>query len=176
VKNACIVAFIVTFSGMSLAQLSPKPLRFDLSKIGSVLAGEQICEDKGRLQDYPSKEMDEIIAAGPKAVPVLIAMITDPRQVKTNEPIICFWYGMAVGDLALCLLTDLFADASGRSTVPGSDWSSMMDPEDKGRAAADQLRLFVKKHGRAVLQAKWQKLWTRYGGQVYWNTKDKCFK
>jgi hypothetical protein len=103
------------------------------------------------LQDYPSKVMDEIIAAGPKSVPVLIAMTTDSRPVKTNEPIICYWYGATVSDLALCLLADLFSDASDRRTLPGSDWASMMDPEDKERAAADQMHLFVKKHGRAVL-------------------------
>ncbi len=28
-----------------------------------VMDGRQICEDKGRLQDYPSKVMDQIIAA-----------------------------------------------------------------------------------------------------------------
>jgi hypothetical protein len=120
--------------------------------------------------------MDEIIAAGPRSVPVLIAMITDPRLVKTNEPIICYWYGMTVSDLALCLLADLFADASDRRTVPGSDWASMIDPEDEGMQAADRLHLFVKKHGRAVLQAKWRSLWAQYKDQVYWDAKDRCFK
>jgi hypothetical protein len=176
VKNAYIVALIVALPAMSLAQSAAKQLHFDLSKIGFVLDGEQICEDKGRLQDYPSKVMDEIIVAGPKAVPVLIAMITDARLVKTGEPIICYWYGMTVSDLALCLLADLFSDASNKRTVPGSDWAGMMDTGDKAMQAADQLHLFVKRHGRAVLQAKWQKLWARYKDQIYWDAKNRCFK
>jgi hypothetical protein len=175
VKNLYFV-LVVALTGVSLAQSAPKPLHFDLSKIGFVLNGEQICEDKGRLQDYPSTMMDEIIAAGPKSVSILIEMITDPRPLRTKEPIICFWYGMTVGDMALCLLADLFSDASDKRTVPGSDWSSLMDPEDKDRAAADQLHLFVKKHGRAALQVKWQKLWARYGDQVYWDSRERCFR
>lgn len=170
------VALIVALTGVSFAQTAAKQLSFDLSKIGFVLNGEQICEDKGRLQDYPSKVMDEIIAAGPKAVPVLIAMITDAKPVKTNEPVIYYWYGMTVGDLALCLLSDLFSDPSDQRTVPGTYWASMMDAADKNRQAADQLHLFVKRHGRSILQAKWERVWARYQGQVHWDTKDRCFK
>jgi hypothetical protein len=168
---------VAALTGMSVAQSTPKQLHFDLSKIGSQLNGEQICEDKGRLQDYPSTVMDHIIAAGPSSVTILIGMITDERLVRTKEPIICFWYGMTIGDLALCTLSDLFDDAShAKETVPGSDWASMMDPEDKDRPAPDELRLFVKKHGRAALQARWRKLWARYGDQVYWDAKERCFR
>jgi hypothetical protein len=142
-----------------------------------VVNGHQICEDKGRLQEAPSLVIDQIIAAGPKGVPVLIALIDDSRELKTEEPIICYWYGMTVGELALCTLTDLFTDASEpRRTVPGTNWAAWMDPEDKDLPAADQLRLFVKRHGRGALKQKWQKLWARYGEQVYWNSKDLCFR
>jgi hypothetical protein len=177
VKKTYLVAFVVALTGISVAQSkTSKQPEFDLSKIGFVVNGDQICEDKGRLQDYPSPVMDEIIAAGPKSVPVLIRMITDPHLLRTNEPIICFWYGMTVGDIALCTLADLFTDASYKGTVPGADWSSMMDPEDKDRPAADQLRLFVKRHGREVIQAKWKRMWARYREQVVWDTKERCFR
>jgi len=72
-------------AGVSCAQSrANRPLQFDLSKIGMVMNGRQICEDKGRLQDYPSKVMDQIIAAGPKSLPILIAMLSDGRIAPTK--------------------------------------------------------------------------------------------
>jgi len=51
-------------AGVSCApSRADRQLQFDLSNIGMVMDGRQICEDKGRLQDYPSKVMDQIIAA-----------------------------------------------------------------------------------------------------------------
>src|SRR4029077_2352434 len=69
-------ASMVLLCMLSLAPLyaqssAPGKLRFDLSRIGFVLDGQQICEDKGRLQDYPSPVMDQIIAGGAKFYPRL---------------------------------------------------------------------------------------------------------
>jgi hypothetical protein len=151
-------------------------LHFDLTKIGSVLGGQQICEDRGRLQDYPSKVMDQIIAGGTTSIPVLIEMISDRRRARTTEPIICFWPGMAIGDIAFCTLTDLFTDStSGKSTLPGAGWDEMLGPAFD-RPAWDQLRNFIQRHGRFALQAKWQKLWDQNKNLVYWDPADKCFK
>jgi len=164
--------------GVSCAQsATPLPLRFDLSKVGMVVNGEQECNDTNpRLQEIPSTTMDQILAAESKAVPVLVGMIAEKQMAQTREPIICYWPGMAIGDIAFVLLTGLFRDTSGKTTVPGADWASMMDPEDKDRPAWEQLSLFVKRHGRAALQAKWQKVWARYKDQVYWNKKEECFR
>jgi len=150
--------------------------RFDLSQIGFVLDGKQICEDKGRLQDYPSKVMDQIIAAGPEAIPVLTGMIADTRMVKTSEPIICYWPGMAIGDIAFCILSDLFTDATYvKTTIPGAGWDDLLGPAGS-RPAWDQLHDFIKKRGRSALQTKWRKLWHTYGPQVYWDAKERCFR
>jgi hypothetical protein len=178
VKKLNLVVLVAVLAGICPAQRTTRTQpAFDLSKIGFIVDGKQICEDKGRLQDYPSKVMDEIIAAGLKSVPVLIGMITNSREVRTQEPIICYWYGMTVGDLAALTLTDLFTDASHeKETIPGADWASIMDPEDKDRPAADQFHLFVKRHGRATLRAKWRQLWAQYGDQVYWDGKERCFR
>src|SRR4051812_36672848 len=44
------IAFCALWAGMSHAQSAgPRSLRFDLSKIGMVLDGRQLCEDKGRV-------------------------------------------------------------------------------------------------------------------------------
>jgi hypothetical protein len=172
------LVILLLFAGMCFAQetTTAKQPKFDLSTIGFTVNGHQICEDKGRLQDYPSQMMDHIISSGPTAVPVLIGMITDTRTVKTEVPIICYFRDMTIGDLAFSVLTDLFTDANDRNTIPGVDWASMMDSEDKDRSSADQLHLFVKRHGRAVLQAKWRKLWTQYKNQVCWDAKERCFR
>ena len=83
-NKSYLIALCLLTSVLSNAQLTTHaPLRFDLSKIGMVVNGHQICEDKGRLQDVSSKVMDQIIAAGPRAVPILIGMLADDRVAKT---------------------------------------------------------------------------------------------
>jgi hypothetical protein len=137
--------------------------------------GHQICEDKGRLQDYPSEVMDRIIAAGPKAVPVLIRLLTDTRMAKTEEPIICYWPGMTIGDIAFCALGDLFLNPDSKTTIPEAAWNEMLGP-DEGLPAWEQLHRFTRVHGGKALQAKWQALWDKYSGQLSWDPKAKCFK
>ena len=177
VLKTIVIAFCALWPGMSYAQPAPtRPMHFDLSKIGMVIDGQQICEDKGRLQDEPSKVMDQIIAAGPKAIPVLIGMITDARMAKTKEPIVCYWPGMAVGDIAFCLLSDLFLYADWtKSTMPGTGWDEMLGPS-ADQPAWEQLHGFVRKYGRVALRDKWQRLWDKYGSQMIWDPKERCFK
>jgi hypothetical protein len=151
-------------------------IHFDLSKVGFVLDGKQICEDKGRIQDYPSKVMDQIISSGPNAVPVLIAMLRDEHIAETPEPIICYWPPMAIGDIAFCILTDLFTDSTYvKTTLPGTGWDDMLGPP-ADRPAWVQLNEFIKEHGRTALQVKWQKLWDKYKAEVYWDAKERCFR
>ena len=176
-RTANVLLCFLAWSTVLYAQSPAKnKLSFDLSRIGFVLNGEQICEDKGRLQDYPSKVMDQIIAAGSQSVPELIAMITDERLIHTREPIICYWYGMTIGDAAHCVLADLFTDPDYKVTIPGADWAKWMDAEDKNRPDADQLHLFVKRHGSRVLQVKWRRFWTENKNRVQWDQEEKCFK
>ena len=178
-RRMSIAAFSIFISLAALchAQSSVRSkLKFDLSQIGFVLKGQQVCEDKGRLQDYPSKTMDQIIAAGAESIPVLIGMITDSRMARTREPIICYWPGMAIGDIAFCTLSDLFTDSTyARTTIPGANWNDLLGPA-AGRPAWEQLHEFVEKRGRNALQAKWRRLWDRYGTDVYWDAKERCFR
>lgn len=171
---------VLIWSAFSSAQSTTHPkLDFDLSQIGMVVNGKHICEDKGRLQDSSSKVIEQIIAAGPKSIPILITNITDsrPAQKETEEPIICYWYGMAIGDVAFCTLLDLFTDSTaGRTTLPGASWTDMLGPDNGRLPASEQFSGFVKTHGRKALQAKWQRLWNRYGNQMYWDAKERCFR
>lgn len=174
-KRGHIIALCLLLTGICYPQsVTPRRLQFDLPKIGFVVDGRQICEDKGRLQDYPSEVMDQIIAAGPKSVPVLIGMLTDTRMAKTKEPIICFWPGMAISDIAFCLLGDLFLD-SDKTTIPGAGWNEMLGP-DAGLPSWEQLHRFTRMHGTRALQAKWQKLWDEYASRLFWDPKARCFK
>lgn len=172
-----LIALCLLTGGLSNAQSATHtPLRFDLSRIGMVVDGKQVCNDTGnRLQDFPSKTMDQITEAGPKAVPILIGMLADDRIAKTKEPIICYWGEMTIGDIAFCLLTDLFTDSNRKTTVPGADWNGILGRNDN-LPASDQLHVFVKKHGIGVLQVKWRRLWDKYRGQVFWDPKERCFE
>ena len=171
-----LIALCILFSALCRAQSPAGNLRFDLSKIGMVVGGKQICEDAGRITDYRSQVMEQIVATGPKSVPVLIAMIADVRIAKTKEPIICYWPGMAIGDLAFCVLSDLFTDTSlTKATIPGAGWDDMLGPPGE-LPAWEQLHQYIRKHGRMALRAKWQKLWDKYGERMFWDQKAGCFR
>lgn len=171
--------FVIVFCCLlvSASSASDKlPPRFDLSKIGLAIDGRTICEDKGRLQDYQSGMMDKIIAAGPASNPVLIGMLTDARMAKTGEPIICYWPGMAIGDIAFCLLEDLFLNSDWtKATMPGVSWNDILGPEDN-LPAWEQLHSFIRKHGRKTIQLKWQAQWEKYKDRIFWDPKERCFK
>jgi hypothetical protein len=180
VKRAHLIALCLVFSTLSYArsQVGGDP-QFDLTKIGEAEDGKYVCQDVGRLQDWPSPVMDQIIAAGPTAVPILTAMISDARLAR-REPVYCYWPGMAIGDIAFCLLSDLFTDANGsaiggRPTIPGAGWNDILGPPGD-LPAPEQLHQYIRKHGRAALQAKWQSLWKKYGDQIVWDPKKMCFK
>jgi hypothetical protein len=176
VTKLYLIALCLLAGGLSNAQSTAHaPLRFDLSKIGMVVNGEQLCEDKGRLQDVPSKAMDQITEAGPKAVPILIGMLADSRVAKTKEPITCYWGAETIGDIAFCLLSDLFTDTNDQKTMPGAGWNDILGPSNN-LPAADQLHLFIRKHGIGALQLKWRQLWNKYRDQVFWDPKERCFK
>jgi|SRR5579872_1188429 len=163
-------------SPISFAQSkTQEPLRFDLSKIGMVINGEQMCNDTNpRLQDIPSPTMEQIMAGGPRSVPVLIEMLGDRRMAQTKEPIICYWPDMTIGDISFCLLTTLFMDPRGNTTVPGTSWNDMLGRHD--RPAWDQLHWFIKKNGAVALQTKWRRVWARYSRATEWDIKERCFK
>jgi hypothetical protein len=174
-KRLCFLPLLTLAQLLGLAQYSlAESLKFDLSQIGFVLDGKQICEDNGRLQDFPSKMMNKIIGTGPGAIPVLITMLTDTRPVKTREPLICYWPAMTVGDVAFCLLSNLFSGPNG-TTLPGADWNDLLG-KDESDPAWVQLSEYIRQHGRKSLQSKWEALWVKYKDKIVWSPSDRCFK
>ena len=176
-NRACVITLCLASVASSSAQpVNQKPTKFDLSKLGMVIDGEQECNDTGnRLQDFPSPVMDQIIAAGPNAMQILIGLIADRRMAKTKEPLICYWPGMAVGDIAFVLLIDLCTDTGRRTTVPGADWTDLLGPGNDA-AAWEQLHGFIKRRGSRALQDRWRVVWNKYRRQVSWDSKERCFK
>src|ERR1017187_810826 len=80
----------------------------------------EMCRAKGRFQDRyycDSAVMDEIVADGKSAIPVLISQITDSRWIE--EPVYDFWPRIRAGELAYFILSDLFLDDTWqKSTMP----------------------------------------------------------
>ena len=78
------------------------------------------CRAKGRLQDKyycKSTMMDQILAQGKDAIPILISQLTDTRPAKDLSD---FGGPMTVGDVAYVVLYNLFLDDDWRTfTMPG---------------------------------------------------------
>jgi hypothetical protein len=159
-------------SAKPLARAEKKQPAFDLSKVND----KPWCEDKGRLQDYPSKTMDQIIAGGKESIPVLISMLTDKRSGHNYE-IICFWGEMSIQEIAYCVLMDLFTDSQWTHfTIPGVSEEYFLGPTNKDEASWSRLREYIHKHGSRSLQRKWEDLWRQYGDRIFWDAKERCFK
>lgn len=168
----CVVACAFGQGNKPQVHAERQSPRFDLSKIND----SPSCEDKGRLQDYPSKTMDQIIAGGKESVPVLIGMLADKRSAHNYE-IICFWGEMSIREIAYCVLVDLFTDSQWTHfTIPGVSEEYFLGPTNKGEASWSRLREYINKHGSRSLQTKWEALWRQYKDRVSWDDKERCFK
>src|SRR5579862_7799760 len=104
------------------------------------------CRAKGRLQDKgycDSKLVDQIVASGKAAIPILISQLTDNRP--TRRPIYDFWHETTSGDIAYFLLDNLFTDSDWKTfNMPGLDALN-----DNCSADSETCwRSFLKVHGR----------------------------
>lgn len=130
---------------------------------------------KGRLQDAGAPQTVHILELGNKAIPMLIACLTD--ETKTKEPIEDFWPATAVGDIAFFYLCDLFTDSTWEhSTIDGViNWKTV-ESEYPNEAAWTSWSEFVKKHGRKYIQNSWTKRWRAEQSVIFWDAKEQCFK
>jgi hypothetical protein len=132
------------------------------------------CRAKGRFQDKDyceSTVMDQILAQGKDAIPILISQISDTRPTK--EPIIDFWGPMTVGDVAYLVLDDLFLDSDWKTqTMPGLKQIGL----DCGASAQQCYQRLLKKHGRNFIQNQWLATWNANKDRVYWDSTARCFK
>lgn len=134
------------------------------------------CRAKGRFQDREyciSTVIDQIVADGKSAIPVLISQITDARWI--DEPVYDFWPRIRTGELAYFILGSLFVDDSWtKSTMPP------LFPEeencDKRLPGQECWRQFRKTHSLATLQARWAEFWKTNQDRIYWDGKARCFR
>jgi hypothetical protein len=139
------------------------------------LAKMQPEPEKGRMQDMVAPQTVHILELRNKAIPMLIACLTD--ETMTKEPIEHYWPGTSVGDIAFFYLSDLFTDSTGdRPTIDGVvNWKTL-EAEYPGSSAATAWYEFVRKHGRKYVQDNWSKRWKEEQSAIFWDAKERCFK
>jgi hypothetical protein len=174
VSSAVFFAFVLFASSLSFGQgPAQDSVKFPLWNFDEV---NHTCRAKGRLQDKEyceSKTMDQIIAQGKSAIPILVSELTDTRA--TQEPIFDYWHRTTAGDIAHSILDDLFTDSDWETfTMPGlealkSNCSENLDAETCWRG-------FLKNHGRKFVQDQWLAAWNANKDRVYWDDKARCFR
>ena len=131
------------------------------------------CRAKGRFQDREycqSAVMDQIVADGKSAIPVLISQITDSRLIA--EPIYDFWPCIHTGELAYFILGDLFLDDTWQKrTMPPLFAEQHCD--DPGWVCWAKFR---KAHSLIDLQSHWMEFWKANKERIYWDDKARCFR
>lgn len=131
------------------------------------------CRAKGRFQDRDycdSAVMDQIVADGKSAIPVLISQITDSRWIA--EPVYDFWPRIRTGELAYFILSDLFLDDTWQKrTMPAL--FPRQDCDDPSWVCWGKFR---KTHSLKELQARWMEFWKANQDKIYWDGKARCFR
>jgi hypothetical protein len=158
---------IPTATPLVIKQLS----QIDLSQIREIAP-------KGRVQDkdYNKLEVvDELLAHGKDSIPFLITKIEDSRRI--DHHVFDFWPEVTVGDVAVVILHDFSTDSSSaRQTIPGAGWEELLGKEyDKRSPFYENYTTYVRKHGRRSLKAKWERIWTFWEPQIFWDEKNHFF-
>lgn len=175
-----VIAAILFFSFQSgldaeRRQQPSVPLTINLFKLAS-----GPCMNKGRLQDAEFdkskerlQEMNRIMHHGTDAVEALADSLTNSHPVP---PMVCGWRGMALGDVALITLLDLFRDPGGRPTVSELNWDTFLERSSPKLSAEQILRDFVRKHRRHGLRDKWDAFWNEHKDELIWDEQDHCYR
>jgi hypothetical protein len=120
------------------------------------------CRAKGRFQDRDycaSAVMDQIVADGKSAIPVLISQITDSRWIA--EPVYDFWPRIRAGELAHFILLDLFLDDTWQKSTMQA-WVCWGD--------------FRKTHSLEDIQARRMQFWKVNQDKICRDGKARCFR
>jgi hypothetical protein len=159
-----LVAVVLGFGGAS-ARSGQFP---DIAQIGPVVS-------KGRIQDNSrSAVVAALVEAGPSAIPFLVSKLEDNTEVKGH--VFDYWPRVAVGDVALVLLVDLFTTPDGATTIPGLTWDDLLGRSSKDVAAWDVLADFIKQNGRAGLRRKVVGILNADKVRYSWDPSRLCFR
>ena len=114
--------------------------------------------------------MDQIVADGKSAIPILISQTTDPRWIA--EPVYDFWPRIRTGELAYFILSDLFVDDTWqKSTMP-----AFFPHQNCDGPSWVCWEKFRKTHTLKELQARWMVFWKTNKDKIYWDGKARCFR
>lgn len=131
------------------------------------------CRSKGRVQDREyceSAVIDQIVADGKPAIPILISQITDSRWIA--EPVYDFWPRIRTGELAYFILGDLFLDDTWqKNTMP-----PLFPEQHCDDASWVCWAKFREKHSLKDLQSHWMEFWNANNERIYWDDKARCFR
>jgi hypothetical protein len=103
----------------------------------------------------------------------LVAKLEDNTEVKGH--VFDFWPRVAVGDVALVTLIDLFTTSDGRTTVPGLDWDTLLERR-KDEPSWDVLAGYIAKYGRSGLRRKVAGILRLDQEKYIWDPRELCFR
>jgi hypothetical protein len=120
--------------------------------------------------------LEDLIANGKDSIPFLINQLDD--ETEMNRHAMPFWYQLYVGDMSLIILSELFTDETKmKSTIPGFWWDDFLERgNDKDLMGEEVLRRYIKRHGRKIVQQRWQKMWNENKDNIFWDKPCRCFK
>jgi hypothetical protein len=155
-----------------MAVRSPTDMHVDLRAVGHI-------EPKGRVQDKDYNPnlavVDQLVAAGPSAIPFLVSKLEDTAKVKGH--VMDYWDDVRVGTVALVVLCDLLLMSDWKTpSVPGFTWDSVLRRGSSDAPSSELFDTFVSKHGRRGLRRRVEELLAPYGGQFTWDEKERCFR
>ena len=132
------------------------------------------CAAKGRVQDCSGKVIQQILADGKDAIPILVSQLTE--TTRTKERIADYWANTRSGDVAFIVLTDLFTNTDGNTfEMPGvPDWAALM----KGCTSTSQgcWDQYLRKHSRMSVRNAWAHAWESRKDQIHWDSTARCFR
>jgi hypothetical protein len=162
---AVFVSFLMMQSGHGQTKRGEYPLtQFD----------NYGCTAKGRVQDCSGTVMQQILADGKNAIPLLTSQLTETESAK-NE-IADYWGDTRSGDVAFVVLNDLFTDSDLHTfRMPGvPDWPTVMNGCNS--TASGCWHIYLRKHGRESIRQAWLRAWNLQKQQIYWDRKAQCFR
>jgi hypothetical protein len=162
---AVFVSFLMMQSGHGQTKRGKYPLtQFD----------NYGCMAKGRVQNCSGTVMQQILADGKNAIPILISQLTE--TARAQKQIADYWGDTRSGDVAFVVLTDLFTESDGQTfDMPGvPDWPTVMNGCNS--SASGCWYLYLRKHGRESIRQAWLRAWNVHKNQIYWDGKARCFR
>jgi hypothetical protein len=146
-----------------------KPM-VDLRKIGHIASTGRI-QDKENNPNLPV--IDQLIAAGPDAIPFLVSKLEDSTVIRTK--VLDSWPRVCVGDVAWFILYDFFTDRGLSSTLPDPGLFAIVGAEDNSQPGWKSWASVVHKVGRAGIRKGVEALLKPYKGKFLWNPVERCF-